>query len=772
LVATGSSVAPLSSLHQGNKENASPLPPPVYSRVITKESLQDNFEADPIISSSLTSSSNDDEHYFHSSLCDFDFSILEPDNKESEFLSLPLTAIELPLTPPLIEPIVSGSFDSATLLTPPAAVSVSTESSSYLLSTAAAIAASQQHAVASSIRAPPIVSVAAPPLAVVSPKPTKRKARAYSTISCNSAKVTTQPQQPPGAAASTSLFNSLITQRLTQRLMSSNISMDHQPPQQAAVPTPATIAAPPPALAPRPCPVPSATFHRAGGQPLPPKKYAPSPTPVGTMSQGVSAYHHTHPPPPAHPARARVVSNAAPPASPGTTAPPNTVSAIHPTTGQVENTGRWTAEEHRLFLQGLEQHGKGWKKIATLIQSRTVVQIRTHAQKYFQKLAKARQNGENVAVGMCTAGGAVVTSVSPGHNVHIGSAEGREIIAIPVGGSHHGNMSLGNDPMVGIATAAGLTMTAAGEASGGGRKRHIAAPMGGTKRRAIGNIVSPRPAVSDVLDPYVATTTMGTRPPPLIAGTAAAAIDKKNGRGRQQVVQSATHGMFPMAALEDAVFCTMTSATGAPSSVYSNAIVDPLAPSDRIPIAHTQYLPRSAPAPAPRTAYHRRITTGMPPTGVADMSLLPCWVNSKNPPSWYNDGSDIDTLLEDADYLNWDPTGGVDHPSMDSLSFSPTAHEDHVEDVNQLPSFLDENAHTPPLPINDQPPPETATTAATTLPYSSDTEAVEYIVPEHKLVGVGACDTNFMGFPDLDMGDDHLVSALLEPYWKIRDRIP
>jgi SHAQKYF class myb-like DNA-binding protein len=80
---------------------------------------------------------------------------------------------------------------------------------------------------------------------------------------------------------------------------------------------------------------------------------------------------------------------------------------------QGENTGRWTAEEHRLFLQGLEQHGKGWKKIASLIKSRTVVQIRTHAQKYFQKLAKARQNGDEGDVAMEGRGGvASITSIS------------------------------------------------------------------------------------------------------------------------------------------------------------------------------------------------------------------------------------------------------------------------------------------------------------------------------------------------------------------------
>jgi len=42
--------------------------------------------------------------------------------------------------------------------------------------------------------------------------------------------------------------------------------------------------------------------------------------------------------------------------------------------------------------------GKNWKEIANMIDSRTVVQIRTHAQKYFQKLAKAAESkGEPVS---------------------------------------------------------------------------------------------------------------------------------------------------------------------------------------------------------------------------------------------------------------------------------------------------------------------------------------------------------------------------------------
>ena len=51
-----------------------------------------------------------------------------------------------------------------------------------------------------------------------------------------------------------------------------------------------------------------------------------------------------------------------------------------------ESTGRWTPDEQRRFLEGLMLYGKDWKKMAPLIKTRTLVQIRTHAQKVFKKM--------------------------------------------------------------------------------------------------------------------------------------------------------------------------------------------------------------------------------------------------------------------------------------------------------------------------------------------------------------------------------------------------
>ncbi|EJK54010.1 hypothetical protein THAOC_26441, partial [Thalassiosira oceanica] len=52
-----------------------------------------------------------------------------------------------------------------------------------------------------------------------------------------------------------------------------------------------------------------------------------------------------------------------------------------------QNIGNWTAEEHRLFLEGLERHGNNWVEVATHVGSRDVDQVRPHAKTYFVKLA-------------------------------------------------------------------------------------------------------------------------------------------------------------------------------------------------------------------------------------------------------------------------------------------------------------------------------------------------------------------------------------------------
>ncbi|KAL7554580.1 hypothetical protein ACHAWF_019042 [Thalassiosira exigua] len=396
-----------------------------------------------------------------------------------------------------------------------------------------------------------------------------------------------------------------------------------------AAPRPAAVPSQAPATAPQPprsyvpprgagAAVPGAASAAAAPQTAP-RILAPQ----GGAAGAAAAYHPSQAVP--RPTTAAPRARAPPPAAAVHAAhqphpaPPAPAQASQPQGHVAENTGRWTAEEHRLFLQGLEQHGKGWKKIATLIKSRTVVQIRTHAQKYFQKLAKARQNGE--AVGMVGAGAAIGHHPDgrhhgpegPGIPVPLG-ADGQPVVTMRTANPHAGvvdprrlratsaqggNMSLGTDP-TSLAAAAGGMSSAAAKGPGGGRKRKAGAG-GGARRKAIGNVVrsavregrnvkrqktaevkrkgragsdasagsvalvpNPLPAVSAVLDPYVMTAAAGVPPPapaPAPGGTqqpsttiqGQAPQAKKKGRGRQQLVQTATHGTLPMAALEDAV---------------------------------------------------------------------------------------------------------------------------------------------------------------------------------------------------------------------------
>lgn len=297
-----------------------------------------------------------------------------------------------------------------------------------------------------------------------------------------------------------------------------------------------------------------------------------------------------------------VTSSTVPPPPPTINNPSSsTAAAAAAAAAAGENTGRWTAEEHRLFLRGLELHGKGWKKIATLIQSRTVVQIRTHAQKYFQKLAKAHQLPPNSVV--TGVDGQTMMMVNVNNNIIGGttSTTGEGGVTIHTSGGVSGIIvPLGPDglPVVTMRTLAnGSNGGGNGDATklGGIKRRHPAELTNTTKRRVIGNVVrsavregrnikrqqisenrrnknnssgtgknssdsqdvfsdspttdedehslsssSPNttlPSVSELLHPFVISD----------PGSSTA------GKGQKQLVNTATHGMLPMAALEDAV---------------------------------------------------------------------------------------------------------------------------------------------------------------------------------------------------------------------------
>lgn len=52
--------------------------------------------------------------------------------------------------------------------------------------------------------------------------------------------------------------------------------------------------------------------------------------------------------------------------------------------------GRWTADEHERFLEGFRVHGHKWKRVQQVVRTRSVTQVRTHAQKYLLKVAKLK----------------------------------------------------------------------------------------------------------------------------------------------------------------------------------------------------------------------------------------------------------------------------------------------------------------------------------------------------------------------------------------------
>eukprot|EP01113_Clastostelium_recurvatum_P007381 TRINITY_DN1343_c0_g1_i1.p1 TRINITY_DN1343_c0_g1~~TRINITY_DN1343_c0_g1_i1.p1 ORF type:complete len:356 (+),score=81.16 TRINITY_DN1343_c0_g1_i1:75-1142(+) len=76
----------------------------------------------------------------------------------------------------------------------------------------------------------------------------------------------------------------------------------------------------------------------------------------------------------------------------GNTSPRSKSRKPYTITKQREN---WTDDEHNKFLEALQLYDRDWKKIEAHVGTKTVIQIRSHAQKYFLKVQK-NNTGERI----------------------------------------------------------------------------------------------------------------------------------------------------------------------------------------------------------------------------------------------------------------------------------------------------------------------------------------------------------------------------------------
>ncbi|XP_021888061.1 protein REVEILLE 1-like [Carica papaya] len=57
---------------------------------------------------------------------------------------------------------------------------------------------------------------------------------------------------------------------------------------------------------------------------------------------------------------------------------------------------RWTDEEHKKFIEALKLYGRAWRRIEEHVGTKTAVQIRSHAQKFFSKVVR-ETSGSNTS---------------------------------------------------------------------------------------------------------------------------------------------------------------------------------------------------------------------------------------------------------------------------------------------------------------------------------------------------------------------------------------
>jgi SHAQKYF class myb-like DNA-binding protein len=76
--------------------------------------------------------------------------------------------------------------------------------------------------------------------------------------------------------------------------------------------------------------------------------------------------------------------------------PMSLASPVSQTSDASKRRERWTEDEHARFMEGLNRYGRKWKKIQTFVQTKTAVQVRTHAYGYFAKLLRNMPEDDGV----------------------------------------------------------------------------------------------------------------------------------------------------------------------------------------------------------------------------------------------------------------------------------------------------------------------------------------------------------------------------------------
>jgi len=59
--------------------------------------------------------------------------------------------------------------------------------------------------------------------------------------------------------------------------------------------------------------------------------------------------------------------------------------------------GRWSPDEHELFLKGLRKHARDWKAVNKFVPSRSLAQIRSHAQNYFKRITHPTSSNPSIS---------------------------------------------------------------------------------------------------------------------------------------------------------------------------------------------------------------------------------------------------------------------------------------------------------------------------------------------------------------------------------------